>query len=612
MRRKFGLVQASVLAVALLSIGPLPASAADRLLRLKLDGPVLESPGEEFGFWVFSGEPKPRTLREMIRALDKAAKDSTIAGMVMFIEQPAMGLAQAEELGRALNQFRATGKKVYCYLDSASNLSYALACYADHLTISENSVIDIVGLAAEMSFYKNFMDKIGVQADMMHCGAYKSALEPYTRTEPSKENAEMVNWLLDGIYARWVRMIADGRKLTPEQVKSAIDHAPLSSAQALERKLVDAVAPLDAFKTMIQKEHGRDVEIVKQYPKDKKLDLDLNNPFAIFQMFSDLVEKAQKPGKPGLGLIYIEGPIVDGKSEPSPFGGASAGSTNIRAAFEKARRDDNIKAVVVRVNSPGGSALASDIMWDAATRLGKEKPLVVSMGNVAGSGGYYVAIPGDTIFAEESTITGSIGVVSGKIVWKQLWEEKVGITTTQFARGKRAGLMSPNRPWSEDERAWMNGFMNDIYEQFKGRVKQSRGDRLKGDLKDLAEGRVFTGKQALERGLVDKLGGLGDAMALAASKAGLEGADYDVYVLPKPKDFGDVLMALMGEEKKDEPWEVGASSAFGAHPLMRAAAPLLRDTGLFPMERLEFGLRNLMILDRERVGCFMPFDLRFR
>lgn len=586
--------------------------AQQRLLRLKLDGAVLETPkGEDlFDIGELFGE-KSRTLHDITTAIRTASKDGEIAGMVLFIEQPQMGLAQADEVVRAIRDFRKTGKKVYCYLDSAGNGVYAIAASADHITLSQNSSLDIVGLNAQMSFYKGLLDKLNCNMEMLHCGAYKTALEPFVRTEPSKENAEMVNWLLDGIYNRWVNMIAEGRNLKPEQVRSAVDSAPIMAEKARELKLVDAVGSMNDFREMVRKQYGKDCEIVKKYPEKDGMKLDFNNPFAMFQIFSKMMEEATTTSdKPSIGIVYIEGPIVDGRSEVDWMSGSSsAGSTTIRAAFEKALEDENVKAVVVRVNSPGGSALASDIMWEAATRCAKAKPLIVSMGNVAGSGGYYVSIPGDTIFAEEATLTGSIGVVGGKLVWKGLFEEHLGITTFEFPRGKHAGLMSQNRPWNDEERAAMTKLLDDIYIQFKGRIMASRGSRIKGDLEKMAGGRVYTGKQALELGLVDRIGGLSDAIALAAEKVKL--ADYEIHVYPKPKDITDVFRQLAGEET-DKGWDADSGPVLGDSPLIKAALKLIGTGNFGPAHSAMEGLSTAIILDRAKVGCFMPFDLQFR
>jgi len=598
---------------AILCLGfflPQPASAARKVLRVRLDGPIAEAPSPEKKLIaIFTGE-EPRTLYEWLETIDRAARDREIAGIALIIEEPVMSFAQAEELSRALKAFRASGKPVYCYLDYANNLTYLLACAADHITLAETSELAITGLAASLSFYKGLLDKIGVQADLMRCGAYKSAVEPFTRTEPSKEFAENVNWLLDGLFERWLLLLAEGRKLGLDQIRAAVDQAPLSAQKALQMKLVDEVSSFADFKQRIRKEFGREVEVIKKVKKEDELELDFkSDPFAIFQLFSKFVEKAELPTRPGVGIVYIEGGIALGKNDEGFFG-TIAGSSTIRAAFEKARREDKVKAIVIRVDSPGGSALASDIMWKAARRCGAEKPVIVSMGGVAGSGGYYVSIPGDVIFAEESTLTGSIGVLGGKLIWKNLMEDKLGITTTQFQRGEHALLLSPDRPWTDAERQWMQKYIEAVYEQFKGRVLESRGDRLKGDIESLAGGRVYTGRQAVERGLVDRIGGLRDAIAYAAEKAGL-GSDYEVYTYPEPKDFFEQLFAqLLGQEQEDE-FEITASG-IDRDPLCRALMPLVRQFDRQRAGAILRDLHNLLILQREHVGCFMPASLQLR
>ncbi len=602
----------SLLALSVVLLWPQAGLAAGKVLRVRFDGKMLEKPDENAQFFALLGGGQARSLRGYVKMLDKAAADPDIRGIAMIIEQPQMGFAQLEEITQALHAFRKSGKKIYCYMDYASNGTYALACAADSITLAENSELGIVGLHAELSYYKNLLDKIGVQAQLMHCGAYKSALEPFTRTGPSKEAAENIDWLLDGIYDAWIGMIAEGRGLSPEKVKALVDRAPLPAADALKAGLVDHVGSFVDFKQMVRKEFGKDVEIVKKIGEEEGMKVDFNNPFALFQMIGEMLQPKTEPRKPGIALIYIDGGIAMGKTEQSPFGGSSnVGSTTIRAAFEKARLDDAVKAVVVRVNSPGGSALASDIIWKAARRCAKEKPLIASMGNVAGSGGYYVSIPADVIFADDATITASIGVVGGKFVWRELMEDKLGITTATFDRGKHAGLNSMNRPWNDEEREFIRKYMNQVYEQFKGRVRESRGDRLKGKLEDMAGGRVYTGKQALKLGLIDKLGTLEDAIDFAAKKAEL-GKEYEVYVLPKAKNpFEEIIASMTGQEQEDE-WEMSSRQFVTSDPLLRAAAPLLQRLAPDRAAQLFDALQDLVMLSRERVGCFMPFDLTIR
>jgi protease-4 len=604
---------AVVLSAALLA--PTEARAEKSILRLVLDGPVLEKPDDSASLMTLFGEAEVRTLHALVKTIRQATGEPDIHGLALVIEEPQINLAQIEELTRALRAFQAKGKKVFCYMDSANNATYALAAAADHITLAETSELEIVGLHAELLFFRGLLDKIGVEADMLHCGAYKAALEPFTRTEPSPEFAENMNWLLDGIYERWLQLLATGRKLPVEEVKKLVDAAPLSSERALAAKLVDEVATYAAFKDRLHKEFGQDVEVLKKIEDVDKVELDTSNPFTLIPQLIEMFQSAAETDEePAVGLIYIDGGITTGKSDDSPFGVKTAGSTSLRAAFEQARQDENIKAVVVRVDSPGGSALGSDIIWNAATRCAAEKPVVVSMGAVAGSGGYYVAIPGETIFAEATTITGSIGVVGGKIVWKGLFQDKLGITTTELDRGAHAALMSTNRKWSDAERTFMLDYVTGIYDQFKGRITKSRGPRIKKDLESIAGGRVYTGAQALELGLVDKLGGLTDALDYAAGKAGL-GRDYEVRQVPKAKgleQFLALLSKLSGEDDSEDEYEVGVTARVSADPLVRVLLPLLRNLAPVQLSEIVRGLQNLLVLDREHVGCFMPAVPRIR
>lgn len=597
---------AGALVVTLL---PTPALGAKKILRVLLDTRVLEAPAERFSLSaVLSGE-QPKTLLEWERMIRRAADDSEIAGMALIISEPQIQLAQVEELTAALKAFRDKGKKVHCYLEVGGNASYALACAADHITLADMSDLHITGINAMAVFFKGLLDKIGVQADMLQVGAYKSAVEPFTRTEPSPEAAENMNWLLDGIYQNWLQMMATGRGLDIEQIKTAVNSAPLRADQALQLKLVDEVASFAGFRQRLHKEYGEDVQVLKSLKKKTGAELESADPWSMFtqlmQLFTKLSETAEAAARPGVAVLYIDGGITLGKSEPSIFDSRNAGSTTIRAAFEKARTNENVKAVVVRVDSPGGSALASDIMWHAARRTAEEKPLIVSMGSVAGSGGYYVSVPGQTIFANASTITGSIGVLGGKLVWHGLMTDKLGITFTEYQRGARAGLMSPQTPWTDSERAFMQKYIEDIYAQFKARVQESRGDRIKGKLEDVAGGRVYTGEQALKLGLVDKIGGLSDAIRHAATKAGL-GDEYQIYIYPEERDiFQELVAQLTGEEKRDE-WELADVSLSFDNPLMRALLPLLQQVAPRQAQAIAAGLRNLLIIDHEHVGCFMP------
>lgn len=599
-----------LLGLGLLFALAMPTLAQSTVLRVWVQGEILESPREDAELAKLLGEKPPKPLREWVAMIHEAAQSDDIDGMALIIETPILGLAQAEELTRAIKTFRAAGKPVNAYLDHADNLSYLLASAADDITVAEHSSIELIGLRAAVGYYKNMLDKIGVEMQMVHIGDYKSAGEPFTRTGPSEASAEQTNWLLDGLYEQFVGLIAENRGLSKKLVKDAIDDAPLNAAKAKHAGLIDFVSGFPEFRERIRSAYGSDVRVVKSLREAQQFEIDYENPFEFFTMIGEMLEETAAPREAGVGVIYVDGPIVTGKSE-STFGNM-AGSTTVRAALLEALEDSSIKAVVLRVSSPGGSALASDIMWKTAQKVSQRKPVIVSMGGVAASGGYYVSVPAKRIFAEATTITGSIGVIGGKPIWTELMEEKLGITTTEYHRGDAADLYSLNKPWDKDDLAKINRFLDEVYTQFKERIEAGRGERLKGDLEKMAGGRVYTGQQALELGLVDELGGLSDAIQYAGRQVGL--SDPEVYTLPKPRDFAQILAQLFGEEL-DDVYEITIGQPAGAsvlRNLLSSSKPLSRLLPLISTFAPEFSRRTwqdltqLSIITTERVGVMAP------
>jgi protease-4 len=300
-----------------------PALAQQTVLRVWLHGEIMESPREDAEIVALLGETPPKPFHTWIKMIQEAAASKDIDGIALIIDNPMIGIAQSEEMIRALKAFRATGKTVHAYLDYAGNISYMLATAADEITITEHSSLDIMGLHAAMGYYKNMLDKIGVRMQMIHIGDYKSAGEPYTRTGPSEAAAEQTNWLLDGIYDRFVQVIADGRGLTRDQVTDAIDQAPLNVQKAKKLGLVDRISSFSDFRNDIEAAFGSDVRVVKSLDEAEEVELDFENPFAIFSKIGEMMEESTAPRDPGVGVIYIEGPIIAGKSQ-NLFGSISA------------------------------------------------------------------------------------------------------------------------------------------------------------------------------------------------------------------------------------------------------------------------------------------------
>ncbi len=536
------------------------------------------------------------SLSTMISRLDKAAKDRKVRGVILRVNGPTIGRAKLNELRQAIGRIRAADKKVFAWLEAGSSAEYQIATACDQIYMPESATLMLTGLRAEVTFYKNLFDKAGIQAEMLRVGEYKSAAEPFTRTEMSPEFRKEMEEILDDYYGQMIATIAKSRKLDPKAVEAAIDSGPLTAAEALKRGLIDKVAYQDQLMATVEAENSdATVKLAKRYGK-KKLNLDFS-PFGMMQTMNLLMgiqPKRRSSSRPKVAVLYATGSITSGRSKQSMFGGQTLGSDTLIKAIRNVRDDKTVKAVVLRIDSPGGSALASDLMWRELELL--EVPFYVSMGDTAASGGYYIAMGADRIFAEPGTLTGSIGVVGGKLAIGGLFE-KVGITTSVISRGKNAGVFSTTSGFSESERKAMQHLLNTVYEQFTSKAAQGRGMEL-DQLKKLAAGRVYTGQQALKVGLVDELGTLADTIAAVKAKAGFEPDDrVELKVLPKAPN---PLEALFGPMDSDA--GVSATQTAQLRRVLRELAPeVTQQLQAWELMRL-FG--------RQRVLTLMPFQFR--
>ncbi len=565
-----------------------------------LTGPITETPTDE-GLPLLT--PLGTSLRELADRIKRAGDDPDVRAVVLLPESVWLGQAQVEELRQVLSQVRSHGKEVYAHADSLMTADYALACGASRISVVPTGLLLVPGLHASTMYLRGLLDKIGVQPDFMTEGAYKSAAELFMRDQPSPEADEMMNWLMNSWYDSLTRLIATGRRVEASKARSWLDAGVFTAEKAKAAGLIDAVEQTEDFEAMLKKRYGRNTVFDKKYGRKAPPSLDFSSPFAFFKIWMDLLSGLQKKGaaKPAVGIVYVDGPIMTGKSQPVPFGGnLGAFSTDLRRALDKAADDDSIKAVVLRIDSPGGSATASEIILDSTKRLKAKKPFVVSMGAVAGSGGYYVACGADTIFADAATLTGSIGVLTGKLATTDMWK-KMGITFREYKRGQNAGILSTDAPFTESERSQMRAFMDDVYGVFKDHVRQIRGNKLKKPLDEIAGGRVYTGKQALELGLVDRLGTLEDAIAFAANQVNL--SQYDVRVVPEPKNFLEQLIEATSGENNDG----GHIDAAASDPsLIRLALPYLQNLDPRRTAAVLSALRRLQVLQIEGVALSMP------
>ncbi len=584
----------------------------------RMHGEIEEPPpAMEFNF---SGEEK-RTLYNWIERLRKAKKDPQLKAVVLVLDEPQIGLAQMQELRTAIKELRAAEKDVYAYLESVNSGPYMLATAASKVVMVPTGDLNLIGLNTEQPYFKGLMDKLGLQADIEHVGAYKAAGEPFTRTGPTPEAKQQTEELVKDIFDQLVETIAESRQLQPGEVRTLVDQAPFTAKQALKAKLVDELAYAEDFTDTLKKKYGDEVTFEHNYGAKKGPEVDFSNIFSVFKSFGEMMKEARTSGKTNIAVVYVNGMIVTGKQEQGLFGDSNnAASTTLRHTLAKAAEDDTVKAVVLRVNSPGGSALASEIIWHAAEELKTRKPLVISMGNVAASGGYYVSSGGASIFAEPGTITGSIGVLGGKLITKGLWDW-AGVTFDQTKFGKNADIYSTHRKFDDTQREQVKKLMAEVYGEFKDRVTKGRGGKLKKDLEDIAGGRVYTGRQAQALGLVDKIGGLYDAIQFAAAQANV--SDYEIKLMPEPRNFLDALVeGLTGESKDKNNPQILLDS--GTAPLLQrfgwtTSAPGVRDLLLVlqhsdPVRFLEV-VRSLMrieLLAQEGVLLVTPTEINVR
>ncbi|HEY4059249.1 MAG TPA: signal peptide peptidase SppA [Kofleriaceae bacterium] len=474
---------------------------------------------------------KGTELRLLTQRLNKLATDANLTGLVLRVGGIKMSLPDAIELRGWMTKFRAAGKKIVCHTEDADNTSYMLLSACDTIAIAPLGQVAITGPAAMPIHIKPLLDKFGVTADFLHVGAYKGAAEPLTRDAPSEEMKETLGAILDGRYNTMVATIADARHMDAAKVKELIDTGLFPSPQALEAKLVDDVMSYEEFRAKYVTGPWGKLELEPDASKDS---------FAAMMKLMRFVGTMppEKPTGPHVALIYALGDIVDGDGDGVLGARGQIASETLVAALRAMTNDDSVKAVVLRVDSGGGSAQASELIWRAVADLKAKKPVYVSMSDVAASGGYYISSGATKIFALDDTLTGSIGVVGGKISPGNALA-KLGVNTFPMGRGKHATIMASMTPWDADEKAIIQKSMQDVYDVFTGRVAKGREGKVK-DVQAIAQGRVWTGKTAITLGLVDQIGGLDDVIAEALKSQNLP-ADADLEVYPPQPTLRDFL-----------------------------------------------------------------------
>jgi len=482
-------------------------------------------------------------LTDMMRRLRRVSEDEEISAVVLRLQNPQIGRAKLAEMRAAISRVRKAGKKVYAELDTATPADYLIACACDEIIMPESGTVFIPGVRAEVTFYKGLLDKLGIKADMMQVGDCKGAAEPFTRSSMSPEYRKQFEGLIDDMYQMMVETIAADRKLDEHTVKELIDIGLFSPADAKKAGLIDTVAYESGFQERLKKDLSADQLVIKKNYGRKKVDTDFSGMLGMMKMLELMMggsqsKRSSKAKK--IAVVYAVGTIMMGESGSSLFGGQVIGSDTLVQALKKAGEDKTVVAIILRVDSPGGSALASDLIWHEIEQICGKKPVLASMGDVAASGGYYICMGCDKIYAETGTLTGSIGVVGGKLAIGGLYE-KAGLSTDVISRGKNSGIFSTESPFSESEREIWKKMMEEIYRQFTTKAAKGRNMGVE-KLKPLAGGRVWTGRQAKANGLVDEVGTFHDAVAAAKKMAGLkEDEKAEMLILPKPRSFFDQL-----------------------------------------------------------------------
>ena len=484
---------------------------APDFVSLLIEGDYPELPQPRPPFWQRRFAPLRPSLKELHERFQRIGDDARIKGVVLHVRRLSMPRARLQTLRDLINQLREKGKRVVVWATHYDPASYYVACAADEVLLQQGGIIAPLGSSGDFLFLADALKRLGIEADFLQISPYKSAMDTFARAEMSGEMREMANWLMDDVHGQLLAAIGDGRGLDKRKARLLIDQSPYTDTKAHEKGVVDGIASEEDLPGFLA---GDD------------------NPVRIAtwgESAKCLPMKPPPPPGPHVAMIRIEGNIVDGRSRqppvrppvPLPFVSSSrAGDLSVVQQARRALKDERAAAVVVYIDSGGGSATASEAMAAALAKLAEKKPLVVAMGSVAASGGYYVATPAKWIVAQPGAVTGSIGVLWGKIVGGGLLD-RLGIKSEIISRGKHSAMYDAGKPFTKAERSIIQEQIERIYAVFVERVTESRGLDPKA-MDEIGLGRVWTGSQAKSHGLVDELGGLERAIAKARELAGLD------------------------------------------------------------------------------------------
>lgn len=529
------------------------------ILKLDLAGSLAEEPVEQRLFGLPQRTPDDHF--NLIALLRWAREDPQLQGVFIRCGELRSGWAKVQELRRSLSALRAAGKLVFVYLVGTGIREYLIASAADQVYLPPAATLDVAGLSSEVTFIAGALHKLGIEAELVQMGKYKSAAETFTRSDMSEPHREMMESLVHDLYEQVIEAIASGRRLEPAAVRDLLDRGPFLARDAERARLVDALSYEDEAEQRLRARCGQGVVIEHR------------DYFA--RRRRAVRREVLRNSRGSVGLLYLTGTIKMGESIAGPEAASACGVASFTRDLKELREREDVQAIVLRISSPGGSGLASDLMWHEVNRTRERKPVVVSFGDVAASGGYYVGVAGRPVVAESGTITGSIGVLAGKPLLRGLYD-RLGVTKQLVTRGRHAALHSNYVPLGQEERQQLQSEVEYFYAEFVDRVATGR-QLSRERVEAVAAGRVWTGRQAGAQGLVDHLGGLERAVDEAKALAGFSPSDMvAVERYPKPRRL----------------WKL----SFNLNP---------------PLTQVSVAIPWLRFIGTERVWAVLPFTFRF-
>jgi protease IV len=558
---------------------------------LEIKGSPLTRPGE-LSWLMGSGEP---TLRELVEAIRAAGEDDSISPIVIRLKDAELSRTQVEELGAAMAEVRKGGKQVHVFSEGYGPSDLVLGSFADKVLIQSGGPVTLPGMFMEEMYLADTLAWIGVKADLVQVGEYKGANEMFVNSAPSKAWETNIDQLLDSLYGVMRDELKSGRKLSDAKLDAAMDKAWLADdEEAIGAGLVDKSIDLPGLGAAVTGKESAKFETI-EVGSDGSLTMGSGNPMAeMMTMMKAFSEKpTHKPTEPTIAIVHVDGVIVDGDSSAGGlFGGeGTVGSRTIRNALEDVRGEDLIKGVVVRIDSPGGSATASEVMWQGIKRVAEKKPVWVSVGGLAASGGYYIAVGADRIYVNPSSVVGSIGVVGGKMSMAGLYD-LAKVKVVGRGRGPKADLFDSSKPWNASQLALVREKMTRTFDLFTKRVAAGREGI---DLSKTAGGWLFAGQKAIDMKMADKIGGLDAALDDMAETLKLD--DYAVLDYPAPRSLPEIL---------EDAFKGFGVKGRGVGGVMDVAAALKDVVGPRAWPAVRSALQGLMLLRDQPVVLVMP------